>query len=45
MKSHKLYKRVFYHFTYLRKEMQGDLPHYEFKLNVAIALMYGERYN
>ena len=49
-RSKKWYKRVLYHFIdlslinafILRKEVNGKLPLYEFKVTVASALMYSE---
>ena len=52
LKSTKWYRRVFYHFMdltminsyILRKEMLGNIKLFQFKLNVALSLMYGENF-
>ena len=50
-KARKWYKRVLYHFTdlcvvnaYILNKEQSQDPLYQFKLNVALSLMYGEHF-
>ena len=50
-KARKWYKRVLYHFTdlslvnaFILNKVNSKMPLYEFKLEVALALMYGEHF-